>query len=62
MCGEKGCHVISRQPKFSNEFKPQVVEELISVLSAPAHITRRHEISAGLLYYRKQQYLKNLFF
>jgi transposase len=41
---------------FSPEFKRQVIEELLSGVSTPAQICRRHEISSGLLYYWKKQY------
>ena len=47
--------------KFTAEFKRQVVEEFLSGLSSPAQITRRHEISSGLLYRWKKQYLNNMF-
>jgi len=47
--------------RFSTEFKRQVVEELLSGLSSPAQIMRKHDISSGLLYHWKKQYLSNLF-
>lgn len=47
--------------RFSPEFKRQVVEELLSGVNSPAQIMRRHEISSGLLYHWKKQYLNNLF-
>ena len=47
--------------RYSTDFKRQVVEELLSGLSSPAQIMRRHEISSGLLYHWKKQYLNNLF-
>jgi transposase-like protein len=45
-----------KQRSFSPEFKRQVIEELLSRISTPAQICRRHEISSGLLYYWKKQY------
>jgi transposase len=45
-----------KQRSFSLEFKRQVIEELLSGVSTPAQICRRHEISSGLLYYWKRQY------
>jgi len=47
--------------RYSTEFKRQVVEELLSGISAPAQIMRRYEISSGLLYHWKKQHLSNLF-
>lgn len=41
---------------FSQEFKRQVVEELLSGESRPAQICRRHNISPSLLYHWKKQY------
>lgn len=49
------------QRRFSPEFKRQVVEELLSGLSTPAQLIRRHEISSGLLYHWKKQYAKGGF-
>lgn len=49
------------QRKFRPEFKRQVVEELLSGISSPAQIARRHEISSGLLYHWKKQYAKGGF-
>lgn len=45
-----------KQRSFSPEFKRQVIEELLSGVSTPAQICRRHEISSGLLYYWKKEY------
>ena len=45
-----------KQRAFSSDFKRQVVEELLSGVSTPAQLARRHEISSGLLYYWKKQY------
>jgi transposase-like protein len=41
---------------YSQEFKRQVVEELLSGESRPAQICRRHNISSNLLYHWKRQY------
>jgi transposase len=41
---------------FSQEFKRQVVEELLSGESRPAQLCRRHNISPSLLYHWKRQY------
>jgi transposase len=41
---------------FSQEFKRQVVEELLSGESRPAQLCRRHNISTSLLYHWKKQY------
>jgi transposase-like protein len=41
---------------FSQEFKRQVVEELMSGESRPAQLCRRHHISPSLLYHWKKQY------
>jgi transposase-like protein len=41
---------------FSQEFKRQVVEELLSGESRPARLCRRYNISASLLYHWKKQY------
>ncbi len=45
-----------KQRSFTRGFKRQVIEELLSGVSTPAQICRRHEISSGLLYYWKKQY------
>jgi transposase len=47
---------MGKQRSFSPEFKRQVIEELLSGVSTPAQICRRHEISSGLLSYWKKQY------
>lgn len=44
------------QRSFSQEFKRQVVEELLSGESHPAQLCRRHNISSSLLYHWKKQY------
>ena len=41
---------------FSQEFKRQVIEELLSGESRPAQLCRRHNISSSLLYHWKKQY------
>lgn len=46
---------------FSPDFKRQVVEELLSGVSTPAQLARRHEVSSGLLYHWKEQYAKGGF-
>ena len=46
-----------RNPRnFSLEFKCQVVEELMSGVSRPAQLCRRHNITPSLLYHWKKQY------
>ncbi len=52
---------MKQQRRFSLEFKRQVVEELLSGVSTPAQLMRRHEISSGLLYHWKRQYAKGGF-
>ncbi len=49
------------QRKFSPEFKRQVVEELLSGVSTPSQLARRHDIASGLLYHWKKQYTKGGF-
>ena len=49
------------QRRFSREFKRQVVEELLSGVSTPAQLMRRHEVSSGLLSHWKRQYAKGGF-
>lgn len=44
------------QRTFSQEFKRQVVEELLSGEGRPAQLCRRHNISSSLLYHWKKQY------
>jgi transposase len=46
---------------FSQEFKRQVVEELLSGESRPAQLCRRHNISPSLLYHWKKQYSRGKF-
>ena len=47
--------------RFSIELKRQVVEELLSGVSTPAQLMRRHELSSGLLYHWKEQYARGRF-
>jgi transposase len=49
------------QRTFSQEFKRQVVEELLSEESRPAQLCRRHNISSSLLYHWKRQYSRGKF-
>jgi len=44
------------QRAYSQEFKRQVVEELLSGESRPAQLCRRHNIASSLLYHWKRQY------
>jgi transposase len=52
---------MSRQRRFPVELKRQVVEELLSGITSPAQLCRRHNISSGLLYYWKKQYSRGKF-
>ena len=52
----QGGSVMRDRRKFSVEFKRQMVEELLSGISSPAQITRKYEISSGLMYYWKKRY------
>jgi len=52
---------MSKQRRFSVEFKRQVVEEYLSGASTAAQLCRKHSISSGLLYHWRRQYLKNSF-
>jgi transposase-like protein len=49
------------QRTFSQEFKRQIVEELLSGESRPAQLCRRHNISSSLLYHWKKQYSRGKF-
>jgi len=49
------------QRTFSLEFKRQVVEELLSGISGPAQLCRRHNITSSLLYHWKKQYARGKF-
>src|SRR4030043_104375 len=46
---------------FAVELKRQIVEELLSGMSTPVQLTRRYEISSGLLYHWKEQYARGRF-
>jgi transposase len=46
---------------FAIELKRQVIEELLSGVSTPAQLIRRHEISSSLLYHWKEQYARGRF-
>jgi len=49
------------QRTFSQEFKRQVVEELLAGESRPAQLCRRHNLSSSLLYHWKKQYGRGKF-
>ncbi len=49
------------QRTFSQEFKRQIIEELLSGESRPAQLCRRHNISSSLLYHWKKQYGRGKF-
>ena len=49
------------QRTFSQGFKRQVVEEVLSGESSPAQLCRRHNISSSLLYHWKKQYARGKF-
>src|SRR5512136_1692763 len=49
------------QRTFSQDFKRQVVQELLSGESRPAQLCRRHNISSSLLYHWKKQYWRGRF-
>lgn len=46
---------------FTAEFKRGVVEELLSGTSGPAQLTRRYNLSSGLLYHWRKQYARGKF-
>jgi len=46
---------------FTAEFKQEVVEELLGGTSGPAQLTRKYNLSSGLLYHWKKQYAKGKF-
>jgi transposase len=52
---------MKQRRRFSIELKRQVVEELLSGVSTPAQLMRRHDISSGLLYHWKEQYARGRF-
>jgi len=49
------------QRTFSQEFKRQIIEELLSGESRAAQLCRRHNISSSLLYHWKKQYSRGRF-
>ena len=49
------------QRTFSQEFKRQIIEELLSGESWAAQLCRRHNISSSLLYHWKKQYSRGRF-
>ena len=50
-----------KQRSYSAEFKRQIVEELLSGVSTAAQLSRRHQISPGLLYHWRRQYAKGAY-
>ena len=46
---------------FTNEFKRQAIEELLSGISTRAQISRKYNLSAGLIFHWKEQYEKGKF-
>jgi len=50
-----------KQRRFSVELKRRVVEELLSGITSPAQLCRRHNISSGLLHHWKKQYSRGRF-
>ncbi len=52
---------MKQRRRFSIELKRQVVEELLSGVSTPAQLMRRHELSSSLLYHWKEQYARGRF-
>lgn len=59
-CGRKDL-AMKKQRRFPAEFKRQVVEELLSGITGPAQLCRRHNISSGLLHHWKKQYSRGRF-
>src|SRR4030042_4751169 len=53
---ERKDSAMKEKRNFSPEFKRQVVEELLSGVSRPAQLCRRHNIGISLLYHWKKQY------
>ncbi len=43
---------------FTSQFKREVVEELLSGTTGPAQLARRYNLSSGLLYHWKNQYVR----
>jgi len=52
---------VKHRRSFPIELKRQIVEELLSGVSSSAQLTRRYEISSGLLYHWKEQYARGRF-
>ena len=52
---------MKQRRSFPIELKRQIVEELLSGMSTPAQLIRRHEVSSGLLYHWKEQYARGRF-
>jgi len=51
-----------RKPRtFTAEFKREIVEELLSGATGPAQLSRRYNLSSGLLYHWKRQYARGKF-
>lgn len=44
--------------KFTPEFKKSLVEQLLSETASPTEICRRYNLSSGLLYAWKKQYVQ----
>lgn len=47
---------MAERRKFSEAFKRQVVEELLSEQSSLAQLSRRHDISSGLIVHWRKRY------
>ena len=48
--------IMAERRKFSETFKRQVVEELLSQSSTLAQLSRRYDISSGLILHWKKRY------
>jgi transposase len=59
--GDRKDLAMRNQRSFSQEFKRQAIEELLSEESRPAQICRRYNISSSLLYHWKRQYSRGKF-
>ncbi|TKJ45520.1 hypothetical protein CEE35_03735 [Candidatus Aerophobetes bacterium Ae_b3b] len=46
---------------FTSQFKREVIEELLSEITGPAQLCRRYNLSSGLLYHWKKQYVRGRF-
>lgn len=53
--------IMKQRRTFTNDFKRQVVEELLSGITKHAQIVRKYNISGGMLHYWKQLYAKGTF-